>query len=67
MGLDGQNVAKLGDRIDLKTLGVAHDDRFEPLARSKMDCGGMTQIGFDRVDLVLVVGGGANTDIERAA
>ena len=67
MGLYGQHIAKFGDWIDLETLGVAHDNRFKPLAGAKMDRGGMAQIGFDRIDLVLVIGGGANTDIEWAS
>ena len=67
MRLDRQHIAELGDRIDLEALGVADDHRLEPLARPEMNCRRMPQIGLDPVDLVLVIDGGADADVERAA
>ncbi len=37
MRLDGQDIAKLGDWIDLETLGVANNDGVKPFALPKVD------------------------------
>ena len=67
MRFDRQHIAKLGDRIDLEALGVADNHGFKPLPRSEMNRGRMPQVSFDPVDLVLIIDGGADADVERTA
>ena len=67
MRLDREHIAELRDRVDLEALCVANDHGLKPFPRPKMDRGRMPKIGFDPVDLVFIIDGGADADIERAA
>ena len=67
MRFDREHIAKLGDRIDLEAFGVADNHRLEPLPGPEMDRRRMPQVRLDPVDLVFIIDGGADADVERAA
>ena len=67
MRFDREHIAELRDRVDLEAFGVADYDGLEALRRPEMYRGRMPEIGLDPVDLVFIIDGGADADIERAA